>query len=68
MTNIELIFLAQHLPKTVLADIRAKADEAAELWAGIPLPLACSLAVQVVSLELAIIQVGGLRLLAGSRH
>lgn len=63
MTNAEIIWLANRLPKATVSCLEKEIEQATEFWGGVPIPGACALAVQVVAIEVALIMIGGLEML-----
>ncbi len=63
MTNAEIIWLSKRLPKAAVEAVSRQANEASDFWAGLAIPKSCTIAAQLVIVELAMIQFGGLRLL-----
>lgn len=63
MTDREVVWLAKMLPRPVVKQISSLCDDVVADWSLPQMPRQCITAAQIVTIELGLIQAGGLKIL-----
>lgn len=63
MTTDEMVWLSKRLPRAVLTQMVADSQAVDEFWREVAVPKQGRIAAQIVTVELAVIRAGGLKIL-----